>query len=132
MSVNKYKMAAEYCRVQKKMFFEGRPRQEILKIENCTWNKKANFFLIFIRLPREVPRICELWIIDGEIRSPYWMRFQSCKVVADLRPQVGRREKDRYKRAWLLRRFISSGMPICMVQYRTFLVAQLRGSIQDR
>ena len=29
-------------------------RQEILKIEICTWNQKTNFFLMFIRLPSEV------------------------------------------------------------------------------
>ena len=50
-------MSTEYCRVQKKFFVGGRPRQEILKIEICTWNKKTNFFLIFMRLPSEVPKI---------------------------------------------------------------------------
>ena len=42
--------------VPKKNFFYGdRPRQKILKIEICTWNKKkTNFFLMFIRLPSEV------------------------------------------------------------------------------
>ena len=49
-------MAAEYCRLQKKnFFFRGRARQEILKIEIFTWNKKTNFFLMFIRFPSEVP-----------------------------------------------------------------------------
>ena len=33
-------MAAEYCRVQNKIFFGGRPRQEILKIKICTRKKK--------------------------------------------------------------------------------------------
>ena len=56
MFVKKYKMAAEYCRVQKKILFAGRPRQEILKIEICTWNKKTNFFIMFIRLTSEVPK----------------------------------------------------------------------------
>ena len=50
-------MAVEYCRVQKKNFFGGRPRQEILIIEICTWNKETNLFLMFIRLPSEVPKI---------------------------------------------------------------------------
>ena len=50
-------MAAEYCHVQKKKFFGGRPRQGILKIEICTWNKKTNFFLTFMRLPSEVSKI---------------------------------------------------------------------------
>ena len=50
-------MAAEYYRVQKKFFFGIRPRQEILKIEVCTRNKKTNFFLIFIRMPSEVRKI---------------------------------------------------------------------------
>ena len=50
-------MAAEYCRVQKKKFFEDRPGHEILKIEICTWSKKTNLFLMFIRLLREVPKI---------------------------------------------------------------------------
>ena len=49
-------MVAEYCRV-KKIFFGGRPRQEILKIEILTWKKKINFFLMFIRLPSEVTKI---------------------------------------------------------------------------
>ena len=40
----KYKMAAEYCRVQKKFFFGCRLRQEILKIEICIWKKKTKFF----------------------------------------------------------------------------------------
>ena len=48
-------MAAEYCRVQKKIIFGGRPRQDILKIEICTWNRKTNFFLMFIRMPSQVP-----------------------------------------------------------------------------
>ena len=42
---------------KKNFFFGGCPRQEILKIEICTWNKKAIFFLMFIRLPSEVPKI---------------------------------------------------------------------------
>ena len=42
---------------EKKNFFGGRSRQEILNIEICTWNKKTNFFLIFIRLPSEVLKI---------------------------------------------------------------------------
>ena len=51
-------MVVEYCRVQKKNFFFGvHPRQEILKIEIFTWYKKTNFFLMFIRLPSEVPKI---------------------------------------------------------------------------
>ena len=37
-------MAVEYCRVQKKIIFGGRPRQEVLKIEICTWNKKNKCF----------------------------------------------------------------------------------------
>ena len=37
-------MATEYCRVYKKKFFFGDcPRQEILKIEIWTWNKKNKF-----------------------------------------------------------------------------------------
>ena len=51
-------MGAGYCCVKKnKIFFRGRPRQEILKLEICTENKKTNFFLMFIRLPSEVPKI---------------------------------------------------------------------------
>ena len=50
-------MAAEYCRVQEKFFFGGRRRQEILKIEICIWKTKTKFFLIFISLPSEVPKI---------------------------------------------------------------------------
>ena len=48
-------MVAVYCHVKKK--FKGRPRQEILKILICIWNKKTNFSLMFIRLPSEVPKI---------------------------------------------------------------------------
>ena len=50
-------MTAEYCRAKKKIFFRGRPWQEILKIHICTWNKKTNFFPMFIRFPSEVPKI---------------------------------------------------------------------------
>ena len=50
-------MTAEYYRLQKKKNFGGCPRQEILKIEICICNKKTNFFLMFIRLPSEVPKI---------------------------------------------------------------------------
>ena len=50
-------MAAEYCRVQKKKKNFGGPCQEILKIEICTQNKKTNVFLMFIRMPSEVPKI---------------------------------------------------------------------------
>ena len=41
----------------KKTFFGGRPRQEILKIEICTWNKNKTDFLMFMKLPIEVPNI---------------------------------------------------------------------------
>ena len=50
-------MAAKYNRVQKKVFFGGSPRQEILKIEICTWKIKINFFLMLIRLRSEIPKI---------------------------------------------------------------------------
>ena len=35
-------MSVEYCRDKKNI--GGRPRQEILKIGICTWNKKNKFF----------------------------------------------------------------------------------------
>ena len=50
-------MAAEYFRVKKKKNFGGSPRQEIQKIEICTWNKNTIFFLILRRLPSEIPKI---------------------------------------------------------------------------
>ena len=49
-----YKIVKKYKRrlsiaVSKKKNFGDRPRQEILKIEICIWNKKTIFFLMFIR-----------------------------------------------------------------------------------
>ena len=55
-------MAAEYCCLEKKYFIGGRPRQEILKIEIYTWNKKTNYSLIFIRSPSELPKIIKKYL----------------------------------------------------------------------
>ena len=56
-------MAAEYCHVQKKFFCGGPTRQEILKIETCTWNKKTNVFLMFIGFTSEVLKIIKKYLI---------------------------------------------------------------------
>ena len=47
-------MAAEYCRLQKKIFSQVVGGKKIIQIEICTWNKKTNFFVILMRLPSKV------------------------------------------------------------------------------
>ena len=72
-------MAADYCRDQTKFFFRRSSVAKILKIEICTWNKKTIFFLMFIRLPSEVPKIMK--------KYSFFKNGEHFNVTLDFRPK---------------------------------------------